>query len=115
MRYLFIGGVGDGLWADVHDDRTSWQLAEKFPNAIEWDSRPGAINYYTYTTTVRTDTYMRETIRCPTGDVTVYVLYGMSPREAGLEVLRRVAKQTEPRLRDSAGRPDFNLKFYLLQ
>lgn len=40
--------------------------------------------------------------------------HGMSPREAGLEVMRRVAKHTEPRLLDSEGRPSFNLKFYLL-
>ncbi len=39
---------------------------------------------------------------------------GMSPPEAGLEVLRRVAKTTPDRLRDSEGRPDFNLKFYVL-
>jgi N4-(beta-N-acetylglucosaminyl)-L-asparaginase len=39
---------------------------------------------------------------------------GTSPREAGLEVLRRVARHTVPRLRDREGRPKFNLKFYLL-
>ncbi len=39
---------------------------------------------------------------------------GMSPEEAGLEVLRRVAKHCEPRLRDEQGRPKFNLQFYLL-
>ena len=39
---------------------------------------------------------------------------GASPEEAGLEVLRRVAEHTEPRLRDADGRPNFNLKFYLL-
>ena len=39
---------------------------------------------------------------------------GMSPREAGLEILRRVAKHTQPRLRDGDGRPDFGLKFYLI-
>lgn len=39
---------------------------------------------------------------------------GMSPEEAGLEVLRRVAKHTEPRLRDKEDRPNFNLQFYLL-
>ena len=40
---------------------------------------------------------------------------GMTPQEAGLEVLRRVAKHTVPRLRKANGRPDFNLKFYLLR
>ncbi|MBW3543894.1 MAG: isoaspartyl peptidase/L-asparaginase, partial [Planctomycetes bacterium] len=39
---------------------------------------------------------------------------GLSPKEAGLEVLRRIAKTTEPRLRDEMGRPKFGLKFYLL-
>jgi N4-(beta-N-acetylglucosaminyl)-L-asparaginase len=39
---------------------------------------------------------------------------GMSPREAGLELLRRVAGRTAPRLRDDQGRPNFNLKLYLL-
>lgn len=39
---------------------------------------------------------------------------GKSPEEAGLEVLRRVAKHTEKRLLDAEGRPEFNLKFYLL-
>ena len=39
---------------------------------------------------------------------------GLSPEEAGMEVLRRVAKHTEDRLRDDTGRPNFGLKFYLL-
>lgn len=39
---------------------------------------------------------------------------GMAPVDAGLEVLRRIAATTEPRLRDPDGRPDFNLKLYLL-
>jgi N4-(beta-N-acetylglucosaminyl)-L-asparaginase len=39
---------------------------------------------------------------------------GASPKEAGLEVLRRVAQHAVPRLRDDQGRPKFNLKFYLL-
>lgn len=39
---------------------------------------------------------------------------GLSPQEAGLEVLRRVAKTTPARLRDDQGRPTFNLKFYVL-
>lgn len=40
---------------------------------------------------------------------------GMTPEEAGLEVLRRVAKHTIPRLRDKNGNPDFGLNFYLLR
>lgn len=40
---------------------------------------------------------------------------GMTPEEAGLEVLRRVAQHTVPRLRDADGNPDFGLNFYLLR
>ncbi len=40
---------------------------------------------------------------------------GMSPQEAGLEVLRRVARRTsEKHLLGEDGRPNFGLKFYLL-
>ncbi len=40
---------------------------------------------------------------------------GMSPKDAGLEVLRRVASHTrEARLLDDKGRPNFGLEFYLL-
>jgi N4-(beta-N-acetylglucosaminyl)-L-asparaginase len=39
---------------------------------------------------------------------------GMSPKEAGLAIMQRVAKTTVARLRDEQGRPAFNLKFYLL-
>jgi N4-(beta-N-acetylglucosaminyl)-L-asparaginase len=40
---------------------------------------------------------------------------GMSPGEAGLEVCRRVAQRTRrPDLLDEQGRPNFDLKFYLL-
>lgn len=39
---------------------------------------------------------------------------GMSPKDAGLEVMRRIAATSEPRLQDAEGRPDFNLKLYLL-
>jgi len=39
---------------------------------------------------------------------------GMSPQEAGLEVLKRVAEHTVPRLRDRERRPKFDLTFYLL-
>jgi len=39
---------------------------------------------------------------------------GVAPMDAGLEVMRRIAARTEPRLRDADGRPDFNLKLYLL-
>jgi N4-(beta-N-acetylglucosaminyl)-L-asparaginase len=40
---------------------------------------------------------------------------GASPKDAGLEVLRRVARHTtDKRLLDDEGRPNFGLKFYLL-
>jgi N4-(beta-N-acetylglucosaminyl)-L-asparaginase len=39
---------------------------------------------------------------------------GLGPREAGLEVLRRVALRTPERLRDAEGRPKFNLNYFLL-
>lgn len=40
---------------------------------------------------------------------------GMTPQEAGLEILRRVAKHTVPRLRNADGNPEFGLNFYLLR
>ena len=39
---------------------------------------------------------------------------GASPKDAGMEVLQRVVKHTEQRLLDEQGRPNFGLKFYLL-
>jgi len=39
---------------------------------------------------------------------------GASPEEAGMEILNRIAKTTEPRLRDRSGRPDFGINFYIL-
>ena len=39
---------------------------------------------------------------------------GASPEEAGMEILNRVVKTTEARLRDKDGRPDFGLNFYLI-
>jgi N4-(beta-N-acetylglucosaminyl)-L-asparaginase len=40
---------------------------------------------------------------------------GMTPVEAGLEILRRIAKHTAPRLRDAQGIPNFGLQFYLIR
>ncbi len=39
---------------------------------------------------------------------------GRSPKEAGLEILRRIAANSVNRLRDKDGRPNFDLSFYLL-
>jgi N4-(beta-N-acetylglucosaminyl)-L-asparaginase len=40
---------------------------------------------------------------------------GLSPEEAGLRVLKRIAENTiEPYLLDDKGRPNFNLLFYVL-
>ncbi len=39
---------------------------------------------------------------------------GISPQEAGLAILRRVAEHTPPHRRDAEGRPNFNLQLYLL-
>jgi N4-(beta-N-acetylglucosaminyl)-L-asparaginase len=43
-----------------------------------------------------------------------FMRQGMNPLEAGLAVLERVAQKCEDRLRDARGRPDFGLKFYLV-
>jgi N4-(beta-N-acetylglucosaminyl)-L-asparaginase len=40
--------------------------------------------------------------------------HGASPLDAGMEILKRIAQTTEPRLRDSGGRPDFGISFYVL-
>jgi N4-(beta-N-acetylglucosaminyl)-L-asparaginase len=39
---------------------------------------------------------------------------GKHPKDAGLEALRRVAKNAEKRLRDAKGQPDFGLNFYVV-
>ena len=39
---------------------------------------------------------------------------GKSPEEAGLEILRRIAARAHPELKDTQGRPRFNLWLYLL-
>lgn len=51
------------------------------------------------------------------GSVTAVELMrnGATPEEAGMEILRRIAERTrEPHLLDEAGRPNFGLKFYLI-
>jgi N4-(beta-N-acetylglucosaminyl)-L-asparaginase len=39
---------------------------------------------------------------------------GKTPKEAGLEIARRIAANTVPQLRDKDGRPTYDLTFYLL-
>jgi N4-(beta-N-acetylglucosaminyl)-L-asparaginase len=39
---------------------------------------------------------------------------GASPLDAGMEILRRMVKHTEPRLKNAQGQPDFALKLYVL-
>jgi N4-(beta-N-acetylglucosaminyl)-L-asparaginase len=39
---------------------------------------------------------------------------GMSPKDAGMDACRRIAKNTEPRLLDSRGRPRFGINFYVV-
>jgi N4-(beta-N-acetylglucosaminyl)-L-asparaginase len=40
---------------------------------------------------------------------------GMTPEQACLALLKRVADKTEPRLRDESGRPNFGLTFYAVR
>ena len=40
---------------------------------------------------------------------------GMTPDEASLALLKRVADKTEPRLRDAAGKPNYGLTFYAVR
>lgn len=53
-------------------------------------------------------------INCSSAVAVELMRGGMSPEKAGLEVMRRVAARTVPRLRDKQGRPAYNLKLYLL-
>ena len=40
---------------------------------------------------------------------------GLNPLDAALEVLHRVERRTETRLRDSQGRPNYDLQLYVLR
>ena len=51
---------------------------------------------------------------CSSFMIVEYMRGGLSPEQACLEMLKRVADHTEPRLRDSQGRPTFGLTFYAL-
>ncbi len=47
--------------------------------------------------------------------VVEFMRQGMSPEEAGMEILRRVEQHNhDPRLKDKDGHPNFGLKFYIL-
>ncbi|RMF80861.1 MAG: asparaginase [Planctomycetota bacterium] len=52
---------------------------------------------------------------CSSFMVVEFMRNGMTPQEACLAVLKRVADKTEPRLRDENGIPEFNLAFYALR
>ena len=49
---------------------------------------------------------------CASFLVVEFMRAGKSPEQACLDVLKRVAEHTEPRLRDKKGRPRFGLTFY---
>ncbi len=51
---------------------------------------------------------------CSSFSIVELMRRGAGPQEACLEQLRRVAKTTEPRLRDANGRPKYDLTFYAL-
>jgi N4-(beta-N-acetylglucosaminyl)-L-asparaginase len=51
---------------------------------------------------------------CSSFMIVEFMRGGLSPEQACLEMLKRVADHTEPRLRDSQGRPTFGLTFYAL-
>lgn len=53
-------------------------------------------------------------LNCASFLVVEHMRQGLSPQEAGLATLRRVAEKTEPRLRDEQGRPNFGLRFYIV-
>jgi N4-(beta-N-acetylglucosaminyl)-L-asparaginase len=53
-------------------------------------------------------------LNCSSFLVVEHMRRGLSPRDACLEVLQRIADKTEPRLVKAPGRPNFDLKFYAL-
>lgn len=53
-------------------------------------------------------------LNCASFQVVEHMRRGLSPHDAGLETLRRIAERTEPRLRDEQGRPAFGLRFYVV-
>ncbi|MFO0972685.1 MAG: N(4)-(beta-N-acetylglucosaminyl)-L-asparaginase [Phycisphaerae bacterium] len=54
-------------------------------------------------------------LNCSSYSIVEQMRSGVEPLAACLEQLRRVAARCEPRLRDAAGQPAFDLKFYALR
>lgn len=52
---------------------------------------------------------------CSSFMIVEFMRRGMTPTEASLAMLKRVAHKTEPRLRDADGKPNFGLTFYALR
>jgi N4-(beta-N-acetylglucosaminyl)-L-asparaginase len=52
---------------------------------------------------------------CSSFMIVEFMRQGRTPEEACLEMLRRIGKNAEPRLRDKEGRVDFGLNFYALR
>ncbi len=49
---------------------------------------------------------------CSSFMIVEFMRSGMEPQQACIEMLKRIAEHTEPRLRDGQGRPSFGLSFY---
>lgn len=54
-------------------------------------------------------------VNCSSFMIVEFMRQGMTPESACLEMLKRIAGKTEPRLRDKAGRAEFGLNFYALR
>lgn len=52
---------------------------------------------------------------CSSFMIVEFMRGGMTPEEAALAMLKRIAHKTEPRLRDADGKPNFGLTFYALR
>ena len=52
---------------------------------------------------------------CSSFMIVEYMRAGMAPEQACLEMLKRISKKAEPRLRDENGHPNFGLTFYAVR
>jgi len=52
---------------------------------------------------------------CSSFMIVEFMRQGMTPNEAALAMLKRVARKTEPRLRNKKGEPNFGLTFYAMR